>query len=87
MKVTKDEYFNDNYQQEKPLAKFYWMKINGKKDVNNVFIGDAKSLSVSQDLVEYLKNDFSVKYLEINPERNEFDDLLDNMIAENKSKK
>jgi hypothetical protein len=86
MEVTKDEYFNDNYHQKKPLSKFYWMKIAGKIDVDDFFIGDAKSLLANEDLITYLKNNFSTKYLEINPERNEFDDLLDKMIAESKNK-
>jgi hypothetical protein len=87
MEVTKDEYFDNNYQQKKSLPIFYWMKVDGKKDVDDLFIGDAKSLLINEDLLKYLKSDFSTKYLEIDPERNEFDDLLDKMIAESKNKK
>ena len=31
LEQTKDEYFDDNYHQEKPLPKFYWMEVIGKK--------------------------------------------------------
>ena len=83
MKVTKDEYFNDNYQLDKPLPKFYWMKINGQKDKDNLYISNY-DLYISSEMLEYLKKYFSIKYIDIEPERNEFDDLIDKMIAESK---
>lgn len=87
MTKTKGEYFNDNYQLKKSLPELYWMKIIGKQDIDDIIIGPEKSLLVDEDLLNYLKNNFTLKYMDINPERNEFDNLLDQMIAESKKKK
>lgn len=87
MRVTKVEYFDDNYQLDKSVPEFYWMKINGKEDISDFYIDKESSLFANQKLISYLKKDFQVKYLDINPERNEFDDLLDKMIAESKKNK
>ncbi|WP_128572333.1 MULTISPECIES: hypothetical protein [Chryseobacterium] len=84
MIVTKGEYLNDNYQLNKSLPEFYWMKIIGKQDVDDIIIGPEKSLLVDEELLNYLKNNFTLNYMDINPERNEFDDLLDQMIAKSK---
>lgn len=35
-------------------------------------------------MLVYLQGNFSLNYMDIDPERNEFDDLSDKMIAENK---
>lgn len=84
MTVTKDEYFNDNYQLAKPLPVFHWMKINGKQDIDDICIGSGKSLLIDEQMLKYLKENFTLNYMDIDPERNEFDDLLDKMIAESK---
>lgn len=87
MIVTKDEYFNDNYQLNKSLPEFYWMKIIGKQDFDDIIIGPEKSLLVGEELLDYLKKNFTLNYMDVKPERNEFDDLLDQMIAESKKNK
>ena len=86
MEVTKSEYFDNNYHIDKDLPMFYWLKISGKKDIDDVFIGKEYTLFASDRLINYLKENFSVNYLDIEVERNEFDDLLDKMIAESKNR-
>jgi len=82
MEVTKAQYFNDNYQLNKELPKFYWMKIIGEKGLDDMIRDNTtRELFVKNTLIEFLKKKFIVKYMEVNPERNEFDDLLDKMIA------
>ena len=82
MEITKSEYFDDNYQLKKELPNFYWMKIIGQLDIDEILIGNNKELFIKPKLVEFIKKKYNVKFMEVNPERNEFDDLLDNMIAE-----
>ncbi len=82
MEVIKDEYFDDNYQLSRPIEKFYWMKIVGKKNINDVFIGDSYSLYASKEFINFLRANATINYLEIDSEKNEFDDLLDKMIAD-----
>jgi hypothetical protein len=84
--LTKDEYFSDNYSNEKPLPSFYWLKINGRVETDDIYVGEGSSLFCNEKLLEFLKENFTLKYLQIDPERNEFDDLLDKMIAESKQK-
>jgi hypothetical protein len=84
LKLTKSEYFADNYSVKKKLPVFYWFKINGKVNIDDVYLGDGRSLFLSEKFIKYLKENFTVKYLEIDPQRNEFDDLLDQMIADSK---
>lgn len=52
--------------------------------MNDIFIGDSYSLFASEEFIDFSTQKFSVKYLEVDPERNEFDDFLDRMIAESK---
>jgi hypothetical protein len=86
LKITKSEYFSDNYHAEKPLPLFYWLKVNGKVGIADIYVGEGSSLFCEEKLLEFLKENFDLKYLQIDPERNEFDDLLDKMIAESKNK-
>lgn len=86
VEISKSEYFADNYNLVKELPKFYWLKINGKVGENDLYLGDGKNLYASELLIKFLSENFSTRYLDIEPERNEFDDLLDQMIAESKNK-
>jgi hypothetical protein len=84
MEVTKAEYFDDNYHQNKPLPKFYWLQINGGKNTADVYIDDSKNLNVADTFLSFLKSNVTLNYLEVEPERNEFDNILDQMISESK---
>lgn len=84
IEITQNEYFDDNYHINKDLPLFYWLKIIGEKNVDDVFIGEKYTLFANDRFINYLKENFSVNYLDIGVERNEFDDLLDKMIAESK---
>jgi hypothetical protein len=86
MEVTKDIYFKDNYHLNKALPKFFWMKINGKKGNDDLYEEDF-DLYASERFIKYLQGNFTTNNLEINPERNEFDDFIDKMIADRKNKK
>ncbi|GAA4207947.1 hypothetical protein GCM10022289_31140 [Pedobacter jeongneungensis] len=83
IEVTKDVYFDDNYHLNKPFPKFYWMKVNGKEDIDDVFLKEY-TLFMSDRFLKYLKINFSIDHLEINPTRNEFDDFIDKMISDSK---
>lgn len=84
IEITLGEYFKENYNLKKDLPNFYWLKVIGKKDVDDLYIGEDSMLYVSNVFLDFLIKKFSVNYLEIEPERDEFDDLLDRMIAESK---
>ena len=62
------------------MPAFYRLKVVGKESENDLYI--AKScLNISNALLKDLQDNFLIKNAEINPERNEFDDLIDKMIA------
>lgn len=84
MTITKDDYFDNNYQLKKELPKFYWLQVIGKQNIDDIVIGTEKSLLIEEKMLTYLQENFILNYMDINPERNEFDDLLDKMIAESK---
>jgi hypothetical protein len=87
MQLTKNEYFANNYRLEKKLPKFYWLKIVGLKDRgDDMYIGEEKALFASDKLLDFLKKQATIKYMEVDPQKNEFDDLLDQMIADSKKK-
>jgi len=86
VEVTKDEYFDNNYQLKKPLPKFYWMKIVGLKHKDDLFIDDNLEFFIDNRLLDYLKQNSTLNYLDINPARDKFDDLLDSMIADSEVK-
>lgn len=84
MEVTKDRYFNDNYQLEKPLPKFYWMKINGKKDEQDLFMNNSE-LNVSESFLSFLRSNFQIKYLVVDPVYDkETDDFIMSLINRDK---
>lgn len=86
MEVSKSECFEDNYNLDKALPKFYWLKVNGQVEKSNLYVGREKKLYASERFVKFVTENFTTKYLDIEPERNEFDDLLDQMIAKSKNK-
>ena len=76
MKVTKDEYFDNNYQLDKPLPKFYWMKVIGDESKDDIFLKNW-DLYISERLLEYLENNHNINNAEIAPI---YDDETDNFI-------
>jgi hypothetical protein len=85
MLLTKNEYFANNYRIEKKLPAFYWLKVTGMPAKgDDMYIGEGKTLFVSDKLIDFLRKEATIKYMEIDPKRNEFDDLLDKMIADSR---
>jgi len=82
MEVTNAEYFGDNYQLDIKLPKFYWMEIVGEFRKDDFVLSDKKELLINEKFLKVLVDKFKTKYLEIEPKRNEFDDLLDEMLSE-----
>jgi hypothetical protein len=81
VELTKDEYFSDNYQLNKALAKFYWLKINGREGTDDLFIGEKFKLQVSAEFLLFLKSKiFQTDYLDINPSTTENDEFLDELF-------
>jgi len=85
MKVSLDENFEYNYSKSKPLPLLHWLQIVGKNNIDDLFLDENKDLNVSEDFLVFLKANVDLKYLDIEQESNEFDDLLDQMIAESKA--
>ncbi|GAL82602.1 hypothetical protein JCM19274_5677 [Algibacter lectus] len=82
MEVSKAEYFEDNYQLEKPVPIFFWLQVIGQEFADDILLNDKKELYLKPKLLKYLQGKFNVNYLQVEPQRNEFDDLLDNMLLE-----
>jgi len=85
IEVTEDEYFEDNYQLKKPRPDFFWIKIAGIKGQDDLYINEG-ALNISENLLKFIKDNFIITYAKINPERDEFDDLLAQMIKDSKKK-
>jgi hypothetical protein len=81
--ITKDVYFYDNYHLDKPLPKFYWMKINGKENEDDFFI-KASELYISERVYNYLKKKYLINNIQIDLQKNEFDDFILSLIAADK---
>jgi hypothetical protein len=84
LEITMSEYFFNNYTLQKPIPKFYWLIIDGIEDKTDIYLGKEKKLFCNDRLINLITSKFNIKYLDINPQRNEFDDLLDQMINESK---
>ncbi|GHT59719.1 hypothetical protein AGMMS50239_07020 [Bacteroidia bacterium] len=85
MRVTKDEYFDDNYQLNKPLPKFYWMKITGTQNVDDLFLDSIDDLYASNIFLSFLKNGFQINHLNIDPKYDkETDDFIMSLIKRDK---
>jgi hypothetical protein len=68
MKVTEGEYFEDNFQLDITLPKFYWMRILGKEGDDDLYISTDKFLMADENFVNYIKENFKTGFLDINPE-------------------
>ena len=65
IEVTFDTYFEDNYHLDIPIPNFYWMKVNGKEDVDDIFIKKSQ-LYLSEKLFDFLSKNFSINNLKVN---------------------
>ena len=73
--LSEAEYFQNNYQLQRELPKFYWLNITGKVNTDDFYINDNLKLSVSDKALHYLKNNFVLRYADIDV-NNKFDDLF-----------
>lgn len=86
MEVTKSKYFSNNYQLNKALPPFYWMKILGKKDNDDIYM-DNLDLNISVPFLDFLKKNFQTQYLEIDPIYDkETDDFIMSLILRDSTK-
>lgn len=84
MEVTKDEYFDNNFQLKRELPSFYWMKIIGDKDKEDMYMYSL-DLYCSDSFLDFLRNKFQIKYLDVDPIHDkETDDFIMSLINKNK---
>ncbi len=83
--ITKDIYFYDNYHLNKPLPKFYWMKINGHENIDDFFIKKSE-LYISERVYNYIKENYLINNIQIDIQKNEFDDFILSLIEADKKK-
>jgi len=83
MEVTKDEYFHDNYQLDRKLPRFFWIIINGRKDINDLYINDDNyRLMLSEKMFNWLKDNFNMNYL--SDDNNDVDDFMKRFLESQK---
>jgi hypothetical protein len=85
MEVTKAENCDNNYHPNNPLPNLYWLQIRGRKNIDDIYINDSNHLNIADTFLTFLKSNATLNHLEVEPERNEFDDILDQMISESRS--
>ncbi|MCS4533829.1 hypothetical protein [Neisseria montereyensis] len=88
IKVTKDIYFDYNFSNTKhgkPLPPFYWMRITGKEGVDDFFVKEGE-LYVSERAFQFIKDNYDIHHLEIEPKEDEFDELIKNLIQKDLAK-
>lgn len=64
---------------------FFWIKITGIKGQDDLYINEG-ALNISENLLKFIRDNFTISYAKINPERDEFDGLLAQMIKDSKKK-
>lgn len=84
--LTFSEYFDDNYKLDKEIPDFFWLKFSSNSNTNPLFIDSSYNLNIEENLLFSLKSTFSLNFLEIEPQRDELDDIIDQMILESKNK-
>ena len=87
MEVTRDEYFANNYQLKKALPKFYWLKIKGQKQIDDLYISENDDLMSDSRFTELILNKFSHSYLDVDKEEDaEQQDLLKRLLERAKQR-
>ena len=82
MEVTFDTYFEDNYHLDIPIPKFYWMKLNGKEDVDDIFIKKSQ-LYLSEKMFGFISKNFSINNLTVNY-KSPLEDFLLSLVERDK---
>lgn len=83
MEITKSEYFEDNYNLDVPLPKFYWMKITGQINKDDFYLEGKIDLYSSEKMLVKLKEIFSLNNLEVDPVKDEeLDAFLDQLMED-----
>jgi len=82
IKLTKDTYFKDNYQLDVELPTMYWLKVSGLPGQDDFALNDNRQLMIDQKLFDFIQKEYNCNYMDVNPDRDELDDLLDSMLAE-----
>ena len=87
MEVSKAEYFEDNYQLDIELPKFYWMVAVGAFGNGDVVLSSKDELFISERLLNFLKEKFITKIMDIDPEQDsEQEDILKKLLERAKSR-
>lgn len=81
IEVKKAEYFKDNYQLAKDVPKFYWLKINGTPFKDDFSISNDNALKlykllVSEDVLNFLKNEFTINLSNVDFANKRVDDIF-----------
>lgn len=79
VEITLDEYFFENFRLAIDLPTFYWFKVIEKDQ--DVFIDDNLKLNVSNFFLSFIKKNASIKHMDIDPQRTDTDDFLDNLFS------
>lgn len=85
LELTKVCNIESGDDQTKPLPQFYWLKVTGQHGKDDIYLNEKRDLSISDKLLAFLQSHADLKYLDVEPEQNEFDNLLDQMIADSQS--
>jgi hypothetical protein len=86
VRITKDIYFKDNYQLNKKIPKFHWMKIVGEKNKDDIFF-ENYDLYISNKMLIFLQNNSTINNMRINPQKDEMDDFISELIKKDKKNK
>ncbi|WP_299249330.1 hypothetical protein [uncultured Cytophaga sp.] len=87
MEVTEGEYFEDNFQLNIALPKFYWMKIVGKENEDDLYISPNKSLMADISFINYVKQNFRTEFLYENLKEDKVrEELLEKLLASAKNR-
>lgn len=71
IEVKKAEYFENNYQLDKEVPKFYWLKVNGISSKDDFSISNDNALKlhkilISDAVLEFLRKDFKIDMSNVN---------------------
>jgi hypothetical protein len=81
IEVIKAEYFEDNYQLDKEVPKFYWLKVDGVPFKDDFSISNDNSLKlykllISDAVLDFLRKDFKIDMSNVNFENKKIDDIF-----------
>jgi hypothetical protein len=80
IKQTLDQSFQNNFQFQRSVPVFFWLKINGQKDAADFFEDADGNLMVSTNALKFLKKYANIKYCDIDATDDPgMDDLFDDL--------